>query len=91
MVESICKSFLQIFLLGLDSLTMNFIIQKLIPMTTNQTLSEYNKTNATKIRRVYDVANVLCSLNLIKKVAYTAVSTSSTVSPSLHVGILSSP
>jgi len=78
MVESICKSFLQIFLLGHDSLTMNYIIQKLIPMNASQTLSEYNKMNATKIRRVYDVANVLCSLNLIKKVAYA--STANTVS-----------
>ena len=78
MVESICKSFLQIFLLGHDSLAMNYIIQKLIPMSINQTLSEYNKANATKIRRVYDVANVLCSLNLIRKVACTA--TNSTVS-----------
>jgi len=72
MVEGICKSFLQIFLLGMDSLSMNFAIQKLIPMAENQTLSEYNKMNATKIRRVYDVANVLCSLNLISKVTKKA-------------------
>ena len=66
-------------------MSMSSAIQKLIPMEKNQTLSEYNKVNATKvsnhafpsiitclnhylqIRRVYDVTNVLCSLNLIKK------------------------
>ena len=67
MVEGICKSFLQLFLVGMDGLSMNFAIQKLVPMEPNQTLHEYNKLNATKIRRVYDVANVLCSLNLINK------------------------
>jgi hypothetical protein len=115
MVEGICKSFLQLFLVGMDGLSMNFAIQRLVPMEANQTLSEYNKLNATKvrtpqhyyarrnlrvhdvfrpnsvlfisphvspvsiflyftlllcaqIRRVYDVANVLCSLSLINKV-----------------------
>mmetsp|Transcript_28591 Transcript_28591/g.63404 ORF Transcript_28591/g.63404 Transcript_28591/m.63404 type:complete len:115 (+) Transcript_28591:1075-1419(+) len=68
MVEGICTSFLQLFLLGLDSISMNHAIQKLVPMGDCQSLNEYNKLNATKIRRVYDVANVLCSLNLISKV-----------------------
>mmetsp|Transcript_28590 Transcript_28590/g.63396 ORF Transcript_28590/g.63396 Transcript_28590/m.63396 type:complete len:128 (+) Transcript_28590:1075-1458(+) len=67
MVEGICTSFLQLFLLGLDSISMNHAIQKLVPMGDCQSLNEYNKLNATKIRRVYDVANVLCSLNLISK------------------------
>lgn len=51
----------------MNLLSMSNVIQKLIPMGKNQTLNEYNKINATKIRRVYDVTNVLCSLNLIKK------------------------
>jgi len=49
MVEGICKSFLQLFLVGMDGLTMNFAIQKLVPMDANQTLNEYNKVNATKV------------------------------------------
>lgn len=49
MVEGICKSFLQLFLVGMDGLTMNFAIQKLVPMEANQTLNEYNKVNATKV------------------------------------------
>lgn len=50
MVEGICKSFLQLFLIGMDSLSMNFAIQKLVPMEPGQTLGEYNKVNATKVR-----------------------------------------
>lgn len=49
MVEGICKSFLQLFLVGMDGLTMNFAIQKLVPMEAGQTLNEYNKVNATKV------------------------------------------
>lgn len=49
MVEGICKSFLQLFLVGMDGLSMNFAIQRLVPMEPNQTLSEYNKQNATKV------------------------------------------
>ena len=49
MVEGICKSFLQLFLVGLDSITMNFAIQRLVPMEPHQTLNEYNKVNATKV------------------------------------------
>ena len=49
MVEGICKSFLQLFLVGMDGLSMNFAIQRLIPMDAGQTLSEYNKQNATKV------------------------------------------
>lgn len=67
MVEIICKNFLQLFLVGMNSMSMGSVIQKLIPMEDGQTLSDYNKLNATKIRRVYDVTNVLCSLNLLRK------------------------
>lgn len=51
----------------MNSLSMHSAIQKLIPMEKGQSINDYNKANATKIRRVYDVTNVLCSLNLIKK------------------------
>jgi hypothetical protein len=67
MVEIICKKFLQLFLVGMNYLSMSSAIQKLIPMEENQSLTDYNRINATKIRRVYDVTNVLCSLNLIRK------------------------
>lgn len=67
MVEIICKNFLQLFLVGMNCMSMSAVIQKLIPMEEKHSLSEYNKINATKIRRVYDVTNVLCSLNLLRK------------------------
>lgn len=51
----------------MNSLSMSSAIQKLIPMEEHQSLNDYNRVNATKIRRVYDVTNVLCSLNLIRK------------------------
>lgn len=51
----------------MNSMSMGTVIQKLIPMDETRSLSEYNKINATKIRRVYDVTNVLCSLNLLRK------------------------
>lgn len=53
----------------MDGVSMGYAIQQLVPKDESQTLQEYNKKNATKIRRVYDVANVLCSLSLIKKQA----------------------
>jgi hypothetical protein len=59
MVEGICKSFLQLFLVGMDGLSMNFAIQKLIPMEQGQTLGEYNKTNATKVRHRWGGAGQL--------------------------------
>jgi hypothetical protein len=55
MVEGICKSFLQLFLVGMDGLSMNFAIQRLVPMEANQTLSEYNKLNATKVRAMAQI------------------------------------
>lgn len=51
----------------MNFVSMSSAIQKLIPMDEGQTLNDYNRVNATKIRRVYDVTNVLCSLNLIRK------------------------
>jgi hypothetical protein len=51
----------------MDCMSMSSAIQKLIPMHDSMSLDEYNKINATKVRRVYDVTNVLCSLNLLKK------------------------
>eukprot|EP01031_Cornospumella_fuschlensis_P035156 gene35156-42581_t len=69
MVEVICKNFLQLFLVGMNSMSMSSAIQKLIPLEEGQNLADYNKVNATKIRRVYDVTNVLCSLNLLRKKA----------------------
>lgn len=34
----------------MNHLSMSHVIQKLIPMEKNQTLSEYNKVNATKVK-----------------------------------------
>eukprot|EP01033_Poteriospumella_lacustris_P015487 gene15487-11078_t len=58
---------LRAFPLMMNYMSMSNAIQKLIPMEENQSLTDYNRVNATKIRRVYDVTNVLCSLNLIRK------------------------
>lgn len=51
----------------MNFVSMSSAIQRLIAMEEGQTLNDYNRVNATKIRRVYDVTNVLCSLNLIRK------------------------
>jgi len=67
MMETICRNFLQLFLVGMNSFTMSYAVHTLIPMAENESVEEYNKKNATKIRRVYDIANVLCSLNIVQK------------------------
>jgi hypothetical protein len=48
-------------------MSMTEAVHVLIPLGANEQLEEYNKKNSTKIRRVYDVANVLSSLSMLHK------------------------
>lgn len=66
-IIEITHKILQLFLIGMDSLCLISVIHKIIPALPGQKISDYNRVNATKIRRVYDVANVLCGLNILKK------------------------
>jgi hypothetical protein len=67
MLENMCKNFMMLFLVGMDAISMSYAVHALIPMGEDETTEQYNKKYATKIRRVYDVANVLCSLNILQK------------------------
>ena len=68
MLRNTVRKFLMLFLVGLEAIPVPHVVQTLIPKEDeNEQSDAYNKRNSTKIRRIYDVSNVLVSLGIMRR------------------------
>lgn len=63
----ISQKFIQMFLLGNETVELSATCEKIFGKDENLSEGDYKKMIKTKIRRMYDIANVMTSLGFVRK------------------------